>query len=69
MAVLTPADFWNQYAVLYRVDQQVYLKGARGVDPNPYKIHQVLGDGNYELSRNGECDHKVYLEENLQTEP
>ena len=59
----------SQYPDPYRVDQEVYLKGARGIDPKPYKIKKVLGDGQYELSRDGQCDHKAYLQENLQTEP
>ena len=46
----------------------MYLKGARGVDPKPYTISKTLGDGQYELSRNGVCDHRPYLYENLQTE-
>ena len=47
----------------------IYNKGARGVDPNPYSISKVLGDGQYHLERGGKCDGKVYRQENLQTEP
>lgn len=46
----------------------MYLKGARGVDHKPYTIHRTLGDGQYELSRDGVCNHKPYLYENLQAE-
>lgn len=52
---------------LYIVGQVVYHKGFRGVDPRPYKISKVLGDGRYKLSRDGKSDDKVYLEEDLQT--
>ncbi|KAL8791923.1 MAG: hypothetical protein Q9195_005499 [Heterodermia aff. obscurata] len=47
----------------------IYNKGARGIDPKPYKISKVLGDGQYHLERGGKCDGKVYYQENLQTEP
>ncbi|MCJ1453538.1 hypothetical protein MMC28_003885 [Mycoblastus sanguinarius] len=57
------------YPELYSENQTVYLNGPRGVDPNPYKIHQVLGDGQYHLWRNGRCDRKVYKQENLQLTP
>ena len=47
----------------------IYKKGPRGVDPKPYTIYQVLGDGQYYLERNGKCDGKVYRQEILQREP
>lgn len=58
---------------LYKVDQDVYLRGTRGVDPSPYKIHKVLGEGQYELSRDGKVEKdgsspKIFYEEKLQTE-
>ena len=43
----------------------MYLKLARGVDPKPYKIWKVLGNGQYRLSRDGQSDGKVYLEQDL----
>ena len=52
---------------LYRVGQEVYVHGRRGTDPNPYKIHEVLGNGQYKLSRDGRVEHRVYAEENLQS--
>ena len=67
--IRTAADCWNQYPEPYPVGTQCYLKGARGIDPKPYKIEKTLGDGQYELSRDGTCDHKVYLQENLRTHP
>ena len=51
----------------YRVGQQVYVNGPRGTDTNPYKIHEVLGNGQYKLSRNNEVVQRVYEEWNLQT--
>ena len=51
---------------LYRVGQEVYVNGPRGTDPSPYKIHEVLGNGQYKLSRNNEAVQRVYAEENLQ---
>ena len=39
-------------------DQMVYVKGERGVDPAPYKIHQVLDDGKYHLSKDGKLELK-----------
>ena len=54
---------------LYKEGQKVYHKGVRGVDPKPYKIYEVLGDGQYKLSRDGRSNSKVYKEEDLQTVP
>lgn len=54
---------------LYKLKQKVYVKGVRGVDPKPYKIYVILGDGQYKLSRDGKSDGKVYKEEHLQTVP
>lgn len=62
-------DLSTRYPEPYKTGQVVYHKGARGIDPKPYKIHKILGDGQYELSRDGKCDHKVYLQEKLQLEP
>lgn len=47
----------------------VFLKGARGVDPKPFKIYQVLGDAEYKLSRDGKSNRKIYREENLVGNP
>ncbi|KAK0513556.1 hypothetical protein JMJ35_003920 [Cladonia borealis] len=54
---------------LYTVGQLVYLHGARGTDPNPYRIYEVLGDGQYKLSRNSMVERRIYREEDLQTRP
>ena len=54
---------------LYKRGDTVYNKGARGIDPKPFKISKVLGDGQYHLERGGSCNGKVYYQENLQTEP
>ena len=54
---------------IFEVDRQVYVKGARGIDPNPYTILKVLGNGQYQLLRNGKSDGKVYKQDNLQLEP
>ena len=51
---------------LYRVGQEVYVIGPRGTDTTPYKIHGLLGNGQYKLSRDGRVEHRVYAEENLQ---
>ena len=53
----------------HQVGQNIYVKKARGIDPNPYKIHEVLGNGQYKLSRNGEVERRVYGQENLCTSP
>jgi len=44
---------FQQYPEIYKPGDRVYLKGVRGVDPNPYKIYKCVGDGQYELSRYG----------------
>ena len=45
---------------------EVFLKvGARRVDPRPYRIHMVLNDGLYHLSRDGIPEGKIYQEESL----
>lgn len=59
----------NQYPEPNPVGKEMYLKGTRGIDPKPYKIHEVLGDGQYKLLRDGKCDGKIYLQENLRSEP
>lgn len=59
-------DFdWAAVPELYAKGQFAYLRGPRGVDPEPYKIYQVLGDGQYKLSRNGKSDGEIYREEDL----
>ena len=51
----------------------MYISGARGVDPNAYKIHKVVDDQLYELARDGKVvlekdgrSPKLFFEENLQ---
>ena len=39
------------------------------MDPKPFRISEVVGDGQYKLSRDGKDDEKVQKEEDLQTEP
>ena len=45
------------------------LRGANGVDPKPYKIHAVLFDGQYRLSRDRRLDGRVFLEEDFEPAP
>ena len=52
----------------------MYVKGERGVDPVPRKVHQVLDDGKYQLSKDGTLEleddgvtPKEYSEDSLQT--
>lgn len=52
---------------LYRVGQEVYVNRPRGAVTTPYKIHEVLGNGQYKLSRNNEVVQRVYAEESLRT--
>ena len=69
------ADTWHQApAPRFKSEQTVYVKGERGVDPAPYKIHQVLDDGKYQLSKDGKLEleedrttPKEYSEDSLQT--
>ena len=68
------ADTWHQSPARFTFDQTVYVKGERGVDPAPYKIHQVLNDGKYQLSKDGKLElkedgmtPKEYSEDSLQT--
>lgn len=62
--------FFTQSPELYTKGQfPIYNKGPRGVDPRPYTISKVLGNGQYKLERDGRCDGKVYLQGKLQTEP
>lgn len=68
------ADTWHQSPARFTCDQTVYVKGERGVDPAPYKIHQVLDDGKYQLSKDGKLElkedsmtPKEYSEDSLQT--
>ncbi len=58
---------FQQYPEIYKPGDRVYLKGVRGVDPNPYKIYKCVGDGQYELSRYGRVENGYFLQENLQT--
>ncbi|KAL9066068.1 MAG: hypothetical protein Q9161_007793 [Pseudevernia consocians] len=62
-------DLKKKSIELYKDKAKVYLVGARGVDPKPYKIYKVLGDGQYKLSRDGKSDGKVYRQEDLRSEP
>lgn len=57
------ADTWHQSPARFTCDQTVYMKGERGVDPAPFKIHQVLDDGKYQLSKDG----KLVLKEDGMT--
>ncbi|KAM0801611.1 hypothetical protein BDR22DRAFT_888502 [Usnea florida] len=59
----------NQPFEPYKVKDTVYLKGARGVDPKPYKIYQVLGHGQYKLSRDGRSDGQVHGQDELKDGP
>ena len=66
------ADSWHQSPARFRSDQTVYVKGDRGVKPDPYKIHQVLDDRKYQLSKDGKVElkedgktPKEYLENGL----
>ena len=68
------ADTWHQSPARFTIDQTVYVKGERGVDPAPYKIQRVLDDGKYQLSKGGEVElkedgvtPKEYSEDSLQT--
>ncbi|CAD6575585.1 MAG: hypothetical protein ASARMPREDX12_007385 [Alectoria sarmentosa] len=62
-------DMNNQSLELYKEKDIVYVRGARGTDPKPFKIYKVLGDGQYKLSRDGKSDGKVYKQEDLQRVP
>ena len=68
------ADAWHQSPARFKSDETVYVRGERGVNPAPYKIHQVLDDGKYQLSKDGKLEleedgktPKEYLEGSLQT--
>ena len=54
---------------VYRKGAEVFLKGPRGVDPNPYKIWKILDNGQYKLSRDGKSDGKVYKAVDLKGVP
>ena len=58
-----------KYPSSYVPGQQVYVQCARGIDPKPYKIHEVLALGQYKLLRDGKIDDKIYRKGNLRTEP
>lgn len=67
---IPPADHAPIKAIeLYKENELVYLKGARGVDPKAYKIYQVLGNGQYKLSRDAKSDGKIYRQEDLRNKP
>ena len=69
------ADTWHQPpSPRFKSDQTVYVKGERGVNPAPYKIHKVLDDGLYQLSKDDKLElnedgktPKEYPEDGLQT--
>ena len=61
--------FLTQVPEIYANGEYAYLQGPRGVDPEPYKIYKVLGDGQYKLSRNGKSDGRVYRAEDLLEDP
>ena len=72
----TPGTFMEEHLQRprFKPDQTVYVKGERGVDPAPYKIHKVLDDRKYQLSKDGELElkedsktPKEFLEGSLQT--
>ena len=42
----------------FKPDQTVYVKGERGINPAPYKIHKVLDDEKYHLSKDGKLELK-----------
>ncbi len=67
--ISTVCSLCSQTPEPYKVGEAVYVKLARAVDPNPYDIHTLLGNGQYYLSRDGKMDRKVYRQENLQKEP
>ena len=39
------------------------------MDPKPYEIAEVLGEGQYKLRRDGKKDKQVYKDEDLQGVP
>ena len=59
----------TQVPSLYKVGDGVLLVGPRGVDPDPYRIYRVLGDGRYKLSRHGELNGKNHRAEDLREDP
>ena len=61
-------------AARYKLGQSVYVKGDRGVNPAEHKIHKVLDDRKYQLSKDGKVEFKEdgktpkeYAEDGLQT--
>lgn len=50
---------------LYKVGELVFIKRGSRADPEPYRISKVLDDGQYQLSKDGVCDNKIYFEESL----
>ena len=57
--------YLTQVPEIYAKGDYAYLKGPRGVDPEPYEIYKVLGHGQYKLARNGKSDRKVYRAKDL----
>ena len=51
---------------MYHKDDVVYLVGPRGTDINPYTIHQCLGNGQYQIERDGKVVRKPVEQKNLQ---
>ena len=54
---------------MYHKDDVVYLVGPRGTDINSYTIHQCLGNGQYQIERDGKVMRKAVDQKNLQTHP
>ena len=70
------ADTLHQSPAHFKSDQTVYVTGKRGTDPAEYKIHEVLDDAKYQLSKDGKLElnedgktPKEYSENDLQTQP
>ena len=51
---------------MYKKGDKVFLEEARGIDPRPYEIHEVLAGHDYRLSRYGRHEIGVYREADLQ---
>ena len=58
-----------QQPEIYKAGDKVYVKEVRRVDPDPYKIYTSLGDGQYQLSRHGRIESKIFGMESLTTKP
>ncbi|KAL6719063.1 hypothetical protein ACLMJK_003298 [Lecanora helva] len=64
--IMKPSEMFVE---AWREKRPVYHKGPRGGNPKPFTIREVLGNGQYTLEQDGKCDGKIYLEEDLSTEP